>query len=278
MTSRRQLLNDAARQLLAAGASDARIDAEWMLAHVLGHSRLMLLTDPDAPVDTEEAARFRGMTARRAGGLPLQYLLGEADFMGRTFQVDERVLIPRPDTETLCELSIARLQAGMRALDVGTGSGALAVSLALAIPGALVTAVDISADALAVAAENSLRLGASVRFVQSDLFAALPGEVFDLVVSNPPYIPSGALAGLQREVRQEPRLALDGGADGLSYYRRIVQALPGHLIPGGTLLLEVGDGQADAVAAMLHTIFARTYIAPDLAGLARVVIGDGYAG
>lgn len=278
MSSRRRLLNDAAQALQTAGASDARLDAEWMLAHVLGVQRLMLLADADAPVNPDAIRRYMDMIARRAAGDPLQYVLGEADFMGHTFQVDARVLIPRPDTETLCEMAIGRIVGGARMLDIGTGSGALAISIALACPEADVTAVDVSEDALAVARANGLRLGAQVHFLQSDLFAALRGNAYDLIVSNPPYIPSAALGALQKEVRREPRLALDGGTDGLALYRRIIAALPLHLARGGSLLLEAGDGQAEAVAAMLDGQFKSIHIAHDLAGLARVVTGDGYAG
>lgn len=278
MSSRRQLLNDAAARLTLAGASDAALDAGWMLAHVLGQPRLLMLAGLEAQVEEQAAACFAALVDRREKGEPLQYVLGEADFMGHTFRVDARVLVPRPDTETLCEAAIARMKPGMQVLDIGTGSGALAVSMALAIPDARVTAVDISPDALAVACENGARLGAHVSWVQGDLFSALDGQRFDVIVSNPPYIPTGELAQLQWEVRSEPKLALDGGADGLDFYRRIVDGLATHLNPGGALLLEVGDGQAADVAALLDGRFSHIEILRDLAGLERTVIGDVYAG
>lgn len=278
MSSRRLLLNEAAERLAKADASDARLDAEWMLAHCLKISRLMMLVELDAEVSEPDAKAYDMLVRRRAMGAPLQYVLGEAEFMGRLFVVDERVLIPRPDTETLCEAAILRLKPGSRVLDIGTGSGALAVSVALATPLARVTAADISPGALLVAGQNAERLGAKVSFVHSDLFSALGGCLYDVILSNPPYIPAGDLPGLQREVRHEPALALDGGTDGLDFYRRIVAALPGHLAGGGSLLLEVGDGQADDVAAMLAARFEKIEVLRDLAGLERVVTGDGYAG
>lgn len=279
MNSRRQWLNEATARLKAAGASDARLDAEWMLAHVLALPRLRVLVDLDAPVAEDMAEAYVALVTRRADGLPLQYVLGEAVFMGRPFVVDARVLIPRGDTEALCEAAMRRMGPEVRTvLDIGTGSGALAVSLALFRPDAAVTAVDISEDALAVARENAGRLGATVRFFQSDLFSALQGEVFDVIVSNPPYIARGELDSLQREVRHEPWLALDGGVSGLSFYRRIVDALSAHQAPGGSLLFEVGDGQAADVQALMRPHFQQIEIARDLAGLERVVAGDGYAG
>lgn len=279
MNSRRQWLNEATARLTAAGVSDARLDAEWMLAHVLEFPRLRVLVDLDAPVADKAAKAYAALVTRRAEGLPLQYVLGEAVFMGRAFTVDSRVLIPRGDTEALCEAALRRMGPDTRrVLDIGTGSGALAISLALACPGAAVTAVDISEDALAVARENAKRLCAAVRFVQSDLFSALQGETYDIIVSNPPYIARADLDGLQSEVRHEPRLALDGGADGLSFYRRIAGALSAHQTPGGSLLFEVGDGQAADVRTLIRPHFLRTEIARDLAGLERVVAGDGYAG
>lgn len=278
MNSRRFLLNEAAAQLTAAGASDAALDAQWLLAHCLRMPRLRLLMALEEAVPGDTARAYRALVARRAAHEPLQYVLGEADFMGHTFRVDSRVLIPRADTETLCEAAIARLQVGGSALEIGAGSGAVAISVALACPAARVAAVDISGDALAVARANGARLGAGVRWAQGDLLAPFAGERFDVILSNPPYIESGALLTLQREVRREPQLALDGGADGLDFYRRILRVLPEHLCEGGALLLEVGDGQAVAVSAMMEEHFAKIDTLRDLAGLARVVTGDGYAG
>ena len=188
--------------------------------------------------------------------------------------MDSRVLIPRQETETLCELGLAHLH-GIRAprvLDLCTGSGALAVAIKTECPRAEVTAADLSADALDVAMENARRNGADVRFLQGDLFAPVAGERFDLVVSNPPYIPSADCDTLQPEVRREPRMALDGGNDGLCFYRRIVAEAPAHLTTGGMLAVEVGDGQAAAVAALFASAgLTGTAVHNDLYGMARVV-------
>lgn len=278
MTSRRSLLIDATARLEEAGAAEARLDAEWLLAHATGMPRLSLLVAQQEAVSDDQAERFAALLSRRARGEPLQYVLGEAWFMGHRFSVDQRVLIPRSDTETLCEAAIARLAGGGRMLDIGTGSGALAASVAVACPAARIVAVDISAEALAVARANGQALDVQIEWIQSDLFAALKGRAFDVIVSNPPYIATDALAALQPEVRAEPRLALDGGTDGLTFYRRIMAGLPAHLDRGGSLLLEVGDGQARDVCALLDGAFASVHILRDLSGLDRVVTGDGYAG
>ncbi|MED9959116.1 MAG: peptide chain release factor N(5)-glutamine methyltransferase [Christensenellales bacterium] len=276
--TRRQALGRAVSRLQRADASDAALDAQWLLAHVCGAERLALLLALDEPLSAQEWTCFDALLARREAGEPLQYVLGEASFLGRAFRVDPRVLIPRADTETLAEAMCACLTPGLRVLDMGAGSGALAISAALACPQARVTGADISEDALAVARENGERLGARVEWVRSDLFSALEGRCFDMIVSNPPYIPTGELEGLQREVRREPVLALDGGEDGLACYRAIVRGLPGRLCPGGSLLLEVGDGQAARVRALLEKLFDSTAVLADLSGLDRVVTGDGYAG
>ncbi len=276
--NRRQALLDATARLMAAGVPDARLDAEWMLSHLLGVPRLSMLAFSADEVPPDTLSRFLALIARREAGEPLQYAIGEASFMGRALRVDARALIPRGDTETLCEALIARLSPGMRLLDIGTGSGALAIAAAFACPGADVTGADISADALSVARANGERLGARVRWVQSDLFEGLLGESFDIIVSNPPYIPTGDIASLQREVLWEPKIALDGGPDGLAFYRRIIAALPGRLAPGGSLLFEAGDGQAADVAAMMRPVFSKIEIIPDMNGLERAIAGDGYAG
>ncbi|WP_102411205.1 peptide chain release factor N(5)-glutamine methyltransferase [Beduinella massiliensis] len=268
----REALQQASARLGRAGALDARLDALWMLCETTGKTRTDLFLSSGDALSKAQDARFEAMLQRREAGEPLQYVLGTQDFMGHTFRVDGRVLIPRQDTETLCEEAIARVGgACLRVLDVGTGSGALAVSIALACPKAEVTAVDVSADALCVARENAQRLGARVRFLHSDLFTALTDERFDLIVSNPPYIESGEMETLQREVRREPRLALDGGADGLSFYRRLCREAPVHLSCGGVVLFEVGYDQAAAVSSLLKEAVGEPFTRLDLCGIERVV-------
>ena len=278
MKNRRNALKETASLLEAAGCSDARLDAEWLLAEAAGLSRLALLLDLDAPLSEQEAARFSDYTARRAAGDPLQYVLGCADFMGHAFRSDARALIPRCDTEPLCEAVIERAGAlkTPSILELGAGSGAVSVSVKLACPGASVTAADVSRDALDLCRENAALHGVQIEWVESDWFSALAGRKFDLIFSNPPYIPSHELNALQSEVRREPALALDGGADGLDFYRRTMLELPEHLNAGGSLLFETGDGESEAVLAMLAGRFAHTEMRRDLGGLPRVVIGDGY--
>jgi len=188
--------------------------------------------------------------------------------------VDARVLVPRPETEDLAEAALAALPEGGAALDLGTGSGCIAVSLALGRSGARVTAVDASPDALAVARENAAALGATVEWLAGDLYDAVPaGRRFDVVVSNPPYVPSGELAGLAREVRREPALALDGGPDGLDVLRRVVAGAPSHLLPGGALLVEIHESHADAVPRLIREAgLAAAELHRDLAGLPRWVV------
>ena len=278
MKNRRNALKEAAALLETAGCSDARLDAEWLLAEVAGLSRLALLLDLDAPLSEQEAARFSDYTAQRAAGDPLQYVLGRADFMGHAFRSDARALIPRCDTEPLCEAVIERAGAlkTPSVLELGAGSGAVSVSVKLACPGACVTAADVSRVALGLCRENAALHGVQIEWVESDWFSALAGRKFDLIFSNPPYIPSHELNALQSEVRREPALALDGGADGLDFYRRTMLELPEHLNAGGSLLFETGDGESEAVLAMLAECFAHTGMRRDLGSLPRVVIGDGY--
>lgn len=280
MNDRRSALKDAAARLEAAGCSDARLDAEWMLAEATGLPRLSLLLDLDAPLSDQEAARFSAYLARRAAGDPLQYVLGHTDFMGHEFRCDARALIPRGDTEPLCEAVIERAGAlkTPSVLELGAGSGAVSVSVKLACPGAAVTAADISREALSLCRENAALHRTQVEWIESDWFTSLAGRSFDIIFSNPPYIPAGDLAALQSEVRREPTLALDGGADGLDFYRRTLRELPHHLRRGGSLLFEIGDGERDAVLALMDGHFTRLQTRCDWGNLPRVIIGDGYDG
>ena len=251
----RELIRRAAAAFEAAGIPDPVVDASLLLAHVTGQQALFLRSDSWTTLPDETIAAFDDLCQKRLTRLPLQYLLGVQSFLGRDFAVDARVLIPRPETELLAERAITALRkAGEapRALDLCCGSGCLAVSMALEVPCAQVHASDLSPGALDVTRMNARRLGASVQLHQGDLFNALPEMRFDVIVSNPPYIPSSDCLGLQEEVMQEPAMALDGGTDGLDFYRRIAQAAPERLNEGGTLLVEVGFDQADKVAALFR--------------------------
>ena len=250
---------------------DPRLDAEYLLAHVLGADRLQILLEKQRSLSAEQIAAYEALLRRREGREPLQYILGSQSFMGFSFKTDPRALIPRNDTEALCEEALRHIAPGARVLDLCTGSGAVAVSIKKLCPGAEVTASDLSADALSLAKENAAALGAQVRFLQGDLFAPVAEETFDCIVCNPPYIPDGLRDALQEEVKREPALALFGGTDGLSFYRRIAREAPEHLIPGGRLVLETGDGEGEAVTALLRERFEEIRLLNDLSGLPRVV-------
>ena len=266
-----QALREAAERLSAANVPEARLDAEYLLAEVLKTGRLSLLIDKGRALTDEEASRLDALTARRASREPLQYILGSQSFMGFPFRTDPRALIPRNDTEALCEEALRHLRPGHRVLDLCTGTGAIAIAMKKLCPGACVTAADVSPDALALARENAAALGADVRFLQGDLFSPVANERFHVVVSNPPYIPNGLRGRLQAEVEREPALALFAGPDGLVFYRRIAEEAPAHLNEKGRLILEIGDGQGNAVAALLAENFASIRILNDLSGLPRVV-------
>lgn len=262
-----------------------RLDAEVLLAHALGTTRMQLILDSKRPLEPAELARFRDLVKRRRVHEPVAYLLGKREFYGREFRVDKRVLVPRPDTETLVEVALARTRGcsmSMRALDLCTGSGCVAISLARERPTSSVAAVDLSSGALAVARENALRLGAyNVAFREADLFDGLDSSRpcrFDVVTANPPYIATAEIATLMADVREfEPHLALDGGDDGLAIVRRIVEAAPRHLVRGGVLAIEIGAGEAPAVRALFEQThggcFAEIEIARDYARIERVVSG-----
>jgi release factor glutamine methyltransferase len=257
------------------GVENARLEAEWLLCAATGLDRVGLYVNFEKPLSEAELADVRGMVVRRARREPLQYILGTQEFMGLEFAVSPAVLIPRHDTEVLVAEALKRAGAGSRILDIGVGSGCIAVTLAKQIPDAEVSGGEESAEALAVAEENAARHGVAVRFGRGSLFAPFAGERFDLIVSNPPYIPRADLACLQPEVRDfEPRGALDGGADGLDFYRLIVPAAVDHLCPGGWLLFEVGIDQAAQVRELFAAAgFTDIFVAKDPAGIERVVGG-----
>ena len=268
----REALRNAADRLAQAGVPDARLDAEYLLAELLHTDRLHLIADGGAPLRDAQLNAYEHWLARRERREPLQYVLGTQPFMDSMLAVSPAALIPRADTECLCEAALAVLKPGMRVLDLCTGTGALAIALKKHCPGADVCASDLSVDALALARENAVRNGADVRFFSGDLFTPLRGERFDLIVSNPPYIPRGELPDLQAEVRFEPDMALDGGEDGLDFYRRIAAEASEHLNRNGWLMLEIGSTQGQDVSRLLQEHgFSEIKILPDLAGLDRVV-------
>ena len=250
-----------------------RLTAEVLLAHALRCDRVRLYLDFDRPLGEPELAAFRDLVRRRSEGEPTAYLVARKEFYGRPFRVDARVLVPRPETETVLETALALLPEGGRVLDLCTGSGVLGITLALERR-ARVVATDLSPAALEVARENARALGAEVTFLEGDAFEPLaPGETFEVIVSNPPYVPTGELAGLQREVQREPRLALDGGADGLAVLRRIVAGAPARLVPGGALVAEAHESHRDVLPPLcLAAGFQRAEVRPDLAGLPRCLV------
>jgi release factor glutamine methyltransferase len=271
------VLRRAAGFLADRGVENARLDAEVLLADVLGVDRVGVYLSFDRPLATGEVDRYRDLVRRRGRREPLQHLRARQEFFSRDFTVDRRVLVPRPETETLVEavIEIAGRLAAPRLLDVGTGSGVIAVTLALELAGATVSATDSSAEALELARGNATRLNALVAFGIGDLVEPFAGERFDVVVSNPPYVPTAEIERLTPEVREfEPRAALDGGEDGLHVIRRLVAAAPSVLADGGWLLVEIGAGQRRAVEEMLRESGLEVGdVRRDLAGIERVVGG-----
>jgi len=260
------------------GIDSPRLDAELLLAHALGATRMQLIVDSKRPLAPPELARFRELVKRRRVREPVAYLLGEREFYGRKFRVDKRVLVPRPDTETLVEVALRRSRdrsMSMRALDVCTGSGCVATTLGRERVTSRVLATDLSDDALVVARDNALRLGAyNVAFRRADLFDGIAGA-FDVITANPPYIPTAEIATLDADVRDfEPRGALDGGADGLDLVRRVVDGARALLEYGGVLAVEVGAGQAgEARTCFERSGYVEVDIARDYAKIERVVSG-----
>ena len=280
-----RLALDAAEKVLAEGAHPerARRDTETLLLHALktnvpDANLAWLIAHEDEPLAADAAGPFCDLIERRLAGEPIQYITGEAEFYGLPFHVNRDVLIPRPETEHLVEkvMALAAEFVRPKIVDVGTGSGAIAVALAHALPFAEITATDISAEAQAVAKANVARNGVAdrVRFFKGDLLEAVAGEHFDIVISNPPYVPEIDHATLDVEVRDyEPAQALFAGEDGLQIYRRLIPAAFGALVPGGFLALEIGYGQRAGIEALLvREGFAGIEFIPDLQGIARVAV------
>jgi release factor glutamine methyltransferase len=244
------------KRFVTADIVGARLEAQVLLAHALGCTRMQLYTGFDRPLDERELTAARGLIKRRLAGEPLAYLVGEQEFWSLPFTVDSSVLIPRSDTETVVQVVLAQCGDRLRTrrgLDLCTGSGVLAITIAREVPGISMVATDISEAATAIAAHNATRNTVAERVAVrvGDLYQPVIGETFDVIVANPPYIATAVLATLDREVQTEPRLALDGGDDGLTFYRRLVAGLATHLAPGGLVVFEHGFDQAVAVGALL---------------------------
>lgn len=264
----------------ARGIESPRLDAEVIVAFALGVDRTRVIIDAQRPLEPAELALLRELVKRRRSREPIAYLRGEREFYGRPFRVDSRVLVPRPDTEALVDVALARtahVSLSMRQLDLCTGSGCVAITTARQRPTSRVLASDLSPDALAVARENAYRLGAyNVAFVESDLFAKIPaGFRFDVITANPPYIATGEIEGLMPDVRDfEPRAALDGGGDGLDFVRKIIEGAPPFLDSGGVLALEIGAGEAAATRALFEQHgYAEINVDRDYGKIERVVSG-----
>jgi release factor glutamine methyltransferase len=271
-----EVLTAAAGYLKNHGVESPRLNAEHLLAHVLGKKRLDLYLEFDRPLSDAERAPLRDLVRDRGAGKPLQHLLGTAEFFGRLFLSDSRALVPRPETEQLVELILEDpgcRDAEMNLLDIGTGSGVIAITLALQLPFAAVAATDISSEALSLARENAVRhsLNGKIAFHEADLFPLGEGR-FGWIVANLPYIASAELAILQREVQHDPLTALDGGSDGLCLIRRLIEAAPARLAPGGMLAMEIGHDQAAEVVAQLASQAYRDIgVHKDHQGIARFV-------
>lgn len=264
-------LRQASGRLEQAAVAAPRLTAEVLLAHLLGRPRSYLYAHPEEPLSEPLRRQFERLLEERLAGKPTQYITGRQEFYGRDFLVTPAVLIPRPETEHLVETALALAVNAEAIVDVGCGSGAIAVTLSLEMR-RMVWATDISLEALAVAAENVRRLGAQVRLINCDLISALASASMDLIVSNPPYVPDGEAAGLQREVRQfEPPVALFAGPTGLEIYYRLIADAPRVLRPGGWLVLELGYRALDEVRSMFAEGWEDFRVQADLAGWPRVL-------
>lgn len=275
-----KILNWTKQYFAEKGVEDPRSDAEVLLCAVLKCERLTLYVDFERPLTEEELALMRKYVQRRAQHEPLNYILGEKAFMRNVFKVTPATLVPRPETELLVESLVKAApflqpEGAVKILDIGTGSGAIIVSLLDYLPQAKGVGVDISVDALVVAKENAEKIGVKERcgFLRSDVFSRVPlDKKFDIIVSNPPYIPAADIATLAQDVQQEPHGALDGGADGLDFYRRICAEAAEHLADDGLLAFEIGINQSEDVCALcLEHGFKQAVVRKDYAGIDRMV-------
>lgn len=278
----KQLYKVGTVKLAEEGIEEFSLDAWYLLEYVTGVSKAMYFAEPERAVSEEDADRYIDCIRRRAAHIPLQHIMGEQEFMGYPFYVNEHVLIPRQDTEILVEEAIQVMRPKMKVLDMCTGSGCIVLSiLKMCREKYYMTdlqgiGADVSEEALKVARENSRRLGVPVTWIQSDLFAKIPEEEkYDVIVSNPPYIETAVIDTLQEEVRlHDPYIALDGKEDGLYFYRRIISEAGKYLKPQGKLMFEIGCDQAEAVEELMKNAgYEQITVKKDLAGLDRVVYG-----
>ncbi len=269
-----QIYREGTSKLKEAGIREAALDAWYLLEFATGITKASYYGNPDKEIKEEEAARYLAYIESRKKRIPLQHITKEQAFMGYPFYVDEHVLIPRQDTETLAEEALKVLKPGMQVLDLCTGSGCILISLMKMCEGLYGTGSDISEEALEVARKNACRLEVNAAFIRSSLFEHISGR-YDLIVSNPPYIPTSVIEGLQEEVRlYDPFIALDGKEDGLYFYREIIKAGGGYLKPGGYLMFEIGYDQGTEVASLMEKHgYRNIMVKKDLAGLDRVVSG-----
>ena len=272
-----ELIQNTTAFLQRKGVESPRLSIEYLLAEALGKRRLDLYLDYDQGLPEQILEPLRDKVRRRSEGEPLQHLLGSWEFYGRRFKTDRRALIPRPETERLAELTLKQVPVdtspGTRLVDIGTGSGVLAITLALERPSLEILAIDISADTLALAEENAVMHGVNdrIKWLQTDLLAAVEPDL-DFVVANLPYIPTADIGQLSREVQHDPRLALDGGVDGLDVIRRLITEAPPHLKPGASILLEIGVSQAAQVAEVLEQQkYSDIWVEKDYQGVERFV-------
>lgn len=275
----KNIINKSTEKLEKSGSQTPRLDAELLLAFVMKKDRTYLFMYPEKILDQDIENAFEQCLNKRINGIPLQYIVGKQEFMGLDFKVNENVLIPRADTEILIEKTLESIKektTPIHILDIGSGSGAIGISLAYYSPNAIVSCVDISSKALKVAKDNAVTHSVHNRitFYEGDLFSPVKERCFDMIVSNPPYIPDKTIEGLQVEVAQyEPWIALAGGADGLNFYRRIIKDAPHYLKENGQLYLEIGHDQAKDVTSLLisEKVYDGIEVIQDLGGHDRVV-------
>lgn len=275
------ILNWATDYFISKEINSARLDAQLLLGHILKMSKVELYTAFDKPLTKEELAEFKKLILRRANREPIAYILGTKGFWRYDFTVTPATLIPRPDSEIIVEKSLEILKTkngeSPKILDIGTGTGCLAISIALDHPTSLVDAIDISPDALEIARLNAISLDAKVNFYQSDLFTALKGKTYHLIVSNPPYISEDELKAVQPEIRNfEPHLALTSPKEGMLHYERILENVGNYLTDDGVLLLEIGDYREKRLTELAKKYFFHTNTHPDLNGSPRLIELTGY--